>query len=116
YANIIEYGENLEGDLSALNVDAFISEMKSVAREFYRVLKPDHYCAILIGDTRKKKHYVPMAFGVMQAFLEAGFLLKEDIIKAQWNCSATPYWQKRSLQDNFFLIMHEHLFVFRKTA
>jgi len=114
YANIIEYGEKIEGDLSALNVEPFVQEMRVIAKEFYRVLKPDHYCAILMGDTRKKKHYVPMAFMVMQEFLKAGFLLKEDIIKEQWNCSATPYWEKRSLTDNFFLIMHEHLFVFRK--
>ena len=36
--------------------------------ECYRVLKPNHFCAILIGDTRR----------------------------------------------NFLMIMHEHLFVFRK--
>ena len=51
-------------------------------------------------------------FHVMQVFLKAGFILKEDIIKLQHNCSTTRYWsaQKRDFQ----LIMHEHLFIFRK--
>jgi len=48
----------------------------------------------------------------MRRFLKAGFLLKEDVIKVQHNCSTTRYW---SAQDkDFLLIMHEHLFVFRK--
>ncbi|MDW8033655.1 MAG: hypothetical protein RMI79_01695 [Nitrososphaerota archaeon] len=60
------------------------TEMGVVAKEAYRVLKPSKQCAILIGDTRKHKHYVPIAFRVMQKFLEAGFILREDIIKQQW--------------------------------
>ncbi len=60
--------------------------MRLVAAEAYRVLKPDHYCAILMGDTRRVRHYTPIALRVMQAFLDVGFILKEDIIKAQWPC------------------------------
>jgi hypothetical protein len=41
-----------------------------VAEEAFRVLKPGKICAILIGDTRKHKHYVLIAFRVMQAFLD----------------------------------------------
>jgi hypothetical protein len=44
------------------------------------------------------------------------FILKESIIQPQWNCKTTGFWTKRSIQDNFLLIMHEHLFVFRKPA
>ncbi|MCD6427690.1 MAG: hypothetical protein J7L03_06335, partial [Caldisericaceae bacterium] len=68
----------------------------------------------LIGDTRRRKHYVPLAFYVMEEVMKAGFLLKEDIIKIQHNCSSTPYWARQSIKYNFYLIMHEHLFVFRK--
>ena len=74
----------------------------------------DKYCVILIGDTRKGKHYVPLAFGVMKRFLSAGFVLKEDIVKVQHNCAATRRWEWKARKDKFYLIMHEHLFVFRK--
>lgn len=50
----------------------------------------------------------------MQAFLEKGFILKEDIIKHQWRCKATPFWLNKSVKYNFLPLMHEHLFVFRK--
>ena len=82
--------------------------------ELYRVLKDDKYCAILIGDTRKGRHFVPLAFSVMQRFLKVGFVLKEDIIKIQHNCTMTGRWRPKALKDGFYLIMHEHLFVFRK--
>ena len=119
YANIIGYTKNSnhkeEGDLSQVgNVKEFTNEMYKVAKEIYRVLKPGKYCAILIGDTRRNKHYVPIAYRVMDAFLDAGFLLKEDIIKIQHNMKATGFWKKRSMEHNFLLLAHEHLFVFRK--
>lgn len=118
YASIIPYSkERLPGDLSYVHsVDGYVLEMKRVAEESLRVLKPGRYCAILVGDTRRNKHYVPIAFRVMQTFLDAGLILKEDVIKHQWRCKATPFWLKRSLELNFLLIMHEHLFVFRKPS
>ena len=116
YANIIPYGkEAMEGDLSAIpSYDIFAEEMRKAAKEFYRVLKPGKYCGILIGDTHKRCHYVPIAYKVMQQFLREGFILKEDVIKAQWNCDSTPMW--KNSDNKFLLTMHEHLFVFRKPS
>jgi hypothetical protein len=57
---------------------------------------------------------VPLAFAVMQRFLRAGFVLKEDIIKVQHNCRTTERWRPKAQSGKFYLIMHEHLFVFRK--
>ena len=88
--------------------------MKVVATESYRVLKKDKFCAVLMGDTRQKGHMVPMSFDVMRAFQDAGFKLKELIIKEQHNCKATGYWKTNSVKYNFLLIAHEYLFVFRK--
>jgi len=116
YVDIIKYSEGkIEDDLSNIHdLDKFCLEIKKAAQEFYRVLKPGKYCAILIGDTRRKKYFQPLAYKVMQTFLEVGFKLKEDIIKHQWNCKTTPYWSSMSKNYNFLLIMHEHLFVFEK--
>jgi len=82
--------------------------------ELFRVLKCDKYCAILIGDTRRGRHFVPLAFNVMKRFLKVGFVLKEDIVKVQHNCTMTQRWRAKARQGGFYLIMHEHLFVFRK--
>ena len=116
YADIIKYGDGkIEGDLSNIhNIDKFCEEMKKVASECFRVLKPKRYCGILIGNTRRKTYFTPIAYRVMQKFIDVGFKLKEDIIKHQWNCKTTPYWSQKSKEYNFLLIMHEHLFVFEK--
>ena len=114
YANIIQYSENIDSDLSHLKVKDFLEEMKTVASESYRVLKKDKFCAILMGDTREKGHMIPMSFEVMHIFENAGFKLKEIIIKEQHNCRATGYWKTNSVKYNFLLIAHEYLFVFRK--
>ena len=114
YLNIIRYGEKeVEGDLSTISsLSKFCDAIENVAQECFRVLTPGKYCAILIGDTRRRRHFVPLAFNVMQRFLKAGFILKEDIVKLQHNCTTTRYWGAQ--EKDFLLIMHEHLFVFRK--
>jgi DNA modification methylase len=116
YMNIIKYSEGkIAEDLSNIgSLPKFCDEIEKIAKELLRVLKPDKYCAILIGDTRKGRHYVPLSFYVMQRFLKAGFVLKEDIIKVQHNCAMTERWRPKARQGKFYLIMHEHLFVFRK--
>lgn len=114
YADIIKYSEDIKEDLSLLKINDFLKEMKKVANESYRVLKKDKFCAVLMGDTRQKGHMIPMSFEVMQVFQDAGFKLKELIIKEQHNCKATGYWKTNSIKYNFLLIAHEYMFVFRK--
>ncbi len=114
YADIIKYSEDIKEDLSRLKVKDFLEEMKKVAVESYRVLKSDKFCAVLMGDTRQKGHMIPMAFDVMKGFQDAGFKLKELIIKEQHNCRATGYWKTNSVKYNFLLIAHEYLFIFKK--
>jgi DNA modification methylase len=115
YAGIIAYSaKRVPGDLSSLKLEDYIEEMRKVAEECYRVLKPGKHCAVLIGDTRKHKHYVPIATRVLQAFLDAGFVLREEVIKLQWKMKTTRERWRGSY--DFLLIAHEHLYIFRKLA
>ena len=116
YMNIIRYSQGrIAGDLSNIgSLPKFCDEIEKVARELFRVLKQHGYCAILIGDTRRARHFVPLAYEVMRRFLKVGFVLKEDIIKVQHKCKCTGRWRAKAARDRFYLIMHEHLFVFRK--
>jgi len=117
YYNIIEYNssEYVEGDLSrARSLEEYLEWIRSCAREFYRVLKPGRYCAVLIGDTRIHKHYVPISHYVLRVFLEEGFILKEEVVKIQHNMKTTrEVWSKIGKRD-FLLIKHEKLYIFRK--
>lgn len=112
YANIISYSENLPEDLSNLGVEDFINSIKEVSKECYRVLKSNGYCAIMIGDIRKKGNVIPLGFKLMSCFIDTGFTLKEIIIKEQHNCRSTKYWKNKN--TNFYLLAHEYIFVFFK--
>ena len=92
YANIIHYTDSKEGDLSFLDIDDFLKEMSKVARESFRVLKLGRQCAILIGDMRRKKHVIPLGFKLINVYLDAGFKLRELVIKRQHNCKTSGFW------------------------
>ena len=122
----------MTGDLSIRNISNYMKGMKKIASESYRVLKPGRFCAILVGDTRRSRHHVPIAFRVMQAFLDEGFILREDIVKYQWKTKTTrEKWggltkgadvcwvdidkeTRKGYYMDFYLLFYEHLFIFRK--
>lgn len=117
YADIVPFSkrQRIEGDLSHVHsINEFIMGMKDIARRSLDVLKPGKHCAILIGDTHRHKHYVPIAFRVMEAFLDAGFILREDVIKRQWHTQTMRGRWRESYKHDFLLTFHEHLFIFRK--
>lgn len=115
YWGIIPYSKAaIKDDLSAAKtLDDYICDMGIAAKEAYRVLKPGKHCAILIGDTRRHKHYVPMTIRVMQKFLDSSFILREDIIKMQHKMKSTREKWAAEKYD-FYKIAHEHLYIFRK--
>ena len=116
YFNIIKYGkEKAEGDLSKTkNLEEYLILLKQVAREIYRVLKPGGVLGVLVGDTRIKKHYVPITHYVLLTLLDVGFVLKEEVIKIQHKMKTTrEVWRKLKERD-FLLIYHEKLFILEK--
>lgn len=118
YASIIPYShKTTEGDLSRVHsIDEFIECIKDIAKESYRVLKTGGHCGVLIGDTHKHRHFVPISTRVMLTFLEAGFVLREDVIKEQWHTETMRGRWRQSFKHDFLLTFHEHLFIFRKLA
>ena len=117
YFNIVRYGDagGVEGDLSrAGSLEKYLEWMRIIARELYRVLKPGRYCALLIGDTRIHRHYVPISHHVLNVFLDAGFILKEEVVKIQHKMKTTREVWSRYTKRDFLLIYHEKLYIFRK--
>jgi len=116
YLNIIRYGEEkTEGDLSRTkDLEEYLMLLKQVAEEIYRVLKPGGFLGILIGDTRIKRHYVPITYYALITLLDVGFVLKEEVIKIQHKMKTTREVWRRIRERDFLLIYHEKLFIFEK--
>ena len=112
YANMITYSENIQDDLSHLDVNCFLAKMGAVAKESFRVLKPGRYCAFMMGDLRRHGLLYPLGFKSMEIFTTFGFILKEIIIKEQHNCRSSDYWEGK--ENRFLLLAHEYIFVLQK--
>jgi len=80
----------------------FFEEMSCIANESFRVLKPGGHAAILIGDTHKHAHFVPISYRTLEVFLRAGFALREDITKLQWHTVLLHESETSHFQDTPF--------------
>lgn len=113
YWGIVSYScSKIAGDLSSLELEDYLVAVQRAAQEFFRVMRPNGHCCILIGDTRIHQHYVPISAMILDRFLQSGFILKEDIIKLQHNTRSSARWSGKL--HSFYKIAHEHLLVFRK--
>ncbi len=113
YANIIQYSQNINDDLSKLSVDNFLKQIEIFSQKCFNVLKKNKICTVLIGDIRKNGNIIPLGFNIMNIFMNTGFQLKEVIIKEQHNCTSTEYWKNKKI--NFYLLAHEYIFVLKKS-
>jgi hypothetical protein len=64
---------------------------------------------------RRKKHVIPLGFDLINVYLNAGFKLRELVIKRQHNCKTTGFWYANSVKYNFLLLAHEYLPIFEKS-
>jgi len=111
YCNIIKYSDIRE-DLSTIDdFFTFFNEFRKVICECKRVLKPGKFCAVLMGDTHRNGHYIPLSTKLLFDFLRNDFILKEEIIKKEWNCKSEKKYSKHKM--DYLLTAHEHLYVFR---
>lgn len=114
YHGIIRYGGG-PGDLSAArSLGEYLAMLRQVLAEARRTLRPGGVLAVLVGDTRERKRYVPITHHVLRLILETGFTLREEIVKVQHNMRETrEKWAGRR-DRGFLLIRHEKLYVAEK--
>ena len=53
-----------------------------------------------------------LIYSSMQKFVDAGFKLKEIVIKEQHNCRSTDYWEGK--ERKFLMLAHEYIFILEK--
>lgn len=76
------YGDT-EGDLGKVDdYDEFLTELKAIFAQVYRVMKPNSYCCIIVMDIRKGDRLYPLHTDVSLFMEGIGFQLDDLII---WN-------------------------------
>ena len=115
YSDNIKYNDHPDniGNISCEN-PKFFSELKKVAKEINRILKPWKYIAWLIGDQAKKKKLVPVGFK-LYSILEKYFKPIDIICVTRHNqTSNTPIWHERARKYNFYLRGFKYLIIMQK--
>jgi DNA modification methylase len=114
YWRSLKYSSGIRGDISnEKSMKRYLMAINSISREVYRVLIPGGVFAVLLGDSRKKRHYVPVSIFALKEILEPGYILMEEIVKIQHKIKDTQvYWEKYN--RDFLMIKHEKLYVMRK--
>jgi hypothetical protein len=67
-----------------------------------------------MGDNRESRLLLPVVLWTAKAYLEAGFVLEEYIVKRQRCCAGTTKGMSLSTMFGFLLLTHEIILVLRK--
>jgi len=118
YWNIIEYS-NEEGCLGNSNNYAnYLDGLEKSINEMYRVLKPQKYCCVVIGDSIDGWKFYPLGYQTQMIFEKAGFKLQRVIIHIQARTNSFLFGnqkvRKRVLEKGLFLLTHEYIIIGKK--
>jgi acetoin utilization deacetylase AcuC-like enzyme len=93
----------------------YLKAMKEILTQFSEVLKPNGYCVLIIGDSRKRG-VVPLGSYLTQIGLKLGFNLWDLMIyDTRFGGKQVNKFRKiRSQQKKFHLTDHDYILVFQK--
>ena len=108
YAMITEQ----EGDLAnSPDYATYLDRMETVFGLLVRVLRPQHYAAVIVRDAYQQGRYIFTGSDLAERARRAGFTVKGDVIWYQAGTRLRPYGYPRSYVPN---IAHQHILVLRR--
>ncbi len=109
----INYSEDLEDLGNIPEYNEFLSALKEVSKQVFKVLKPKSYYILNVMDLRKKSTFYPLHIDAISIVKEVGFNLEDLII---WD-RQQEYNNMRPLGYPYKFIVnkvHEYLIILRK--
>ena len=103
-----DYSFVKENDVSTTSVKKYMDSMKQVFDEMYRIIKPDKYACVIIGDNRKNGNIVPTFSYFIEYASEIGFNLKDIFI---W---VTSKKAGMNIKRHGNHIDHNYILIFKK--
>ncbi len=107
------YSDSKEDLGNIEDYNEFVSSLKSVCNEVYKVMKPKGYFIVNVMDLRKKDKFFPLHIDTARIAQEVGFSFEDILI---WD-RQPEYNNMRPLGYPFKFIVnkvHEYLLIFRK--
>ncbi len=114
YHTMIAYSGNMWGDKphpddlsNCRSVAEFEAKIQLALQNVYDALSAGGHYAVLIGNMRKNGEYIPLT-DYVRALCPG--VMKEEIIKCQWNTSSG----RTSYSGSFVPIAHEKMYIFQR--
>ncbi len=121
YHDIIKFSDEPADLSNQTTVAEFTEKFGDVIANFYDLLAPHHYLAIVIGDKYSDSEWVPLGFRLMEETIRRapGLKLKSILVKNMANNRAKlqqgNLWRYRALLGGFYIFKHEYILVFKKS-
>lgn len=103
YKETVNYSHMKEDLGNISNYEEFLTELKKVYLEVYKVLKPNKRCCIIVMDIRKKDKFFPLHLDIARIMKEIGFELEEFVI-----------WDRQHEYNNMKTLGYPWVFRFNK--
>ncbi|MFW9934864.1 MAG: DNA methyltransferase [Candidatus Thorarchaeota archaeon] len=97
------------------NYSDFLTALDIVSKQLFSVLKPNHWCILIVMDLRKKNKFFPFHIDCIQQWIQNGYQLEDIII-----------WDRRKDYHNLrplgfpttFRVnkVHEYILIFQKPS
>ena len=91
--------------------EAFFAALDEVGGELLRVLKPDHYLALILRDAYQGGEYIHTSAIVAQHYRQLGWTFKGEKIWYSTGSRIRPYGYPSAYVPN---IIHQNILIFRK--
>ncbi len=116
YWNMVKYSEEAE-DLSKKNLDSFYAKLHMIFAELKRVLKPEGYICVLVGDKIKDGKNIPLCFETFN-ILSKYFEYKDYAVKITKHANSIhnkgKIVQAELAWNNLLRPTHDILLIFKK--
>ena len=118
YWNLIMYSNEKKCLGNSKHFNQYLEGLEISIEEMYRVLKPQKYCCIVIGDAVEGWKFHPLGYNTQMIFEKIGFSLQRVIIHIQSRTNSFLFGnekvRKKVLDKGLFLLAHEYIIIGKK--
>ena len=119
YWNLITYSNEKKCLGNSKHYAHYLESLERSIVEMYRVLKPEKYCCVVIGDAIEGWKFHPLGYKTQLMFEKIGFSLQRIIIHIQARTNSFMFGnekvKKKVLDKGFFLLTHEYIIIGKKS-
>ena len=113
YADLEVYSD-MDGDISNMNYDDFISVYESIIKKSVKLLKPGGYACFVVGEVRDKNgNYLGFVPDTIRAFKKAGMEFYNECILITSRVSAAMR-ATGHMKNKKLVKVHQNVLVFKK--